>query len=192
MPCVAVSAPLCCVNMNVLNQKVQLLTFKSYLNDRKHFTPPMYISGPLTISQVSWSTFVLYICRITLIAMNWCLFMFVYLFFFWFFLQVLCLSLCIIPLLYMYYLSVVVVNNMQCFFSSSIYLWWRPAKMSGKRSIHTHKAIITWIVAFWGTYLVKSGCDGCLMLSSPQISLRLRKHWHIHNEVKRYVTHCIW
>lgn len=85
MPCVAVSAPLCCVNMNVLNQKVQLLTFKSYLNDRKHFTPPMYISGPLTISQVSWSTFVLYICRITLIAMNWCLFMFVYLFFFFFF-----------------------------------------------------------------------------------------------------------
>lgn len=55
-----------------------------------------------------------------------------------FFLQVLCLSLCIIPLLYMYYLSVVVVNNMQCFFSSSIYLWWRQAKMSGKRSTHTH------------------------------------------------------
>lgn len=35
----------------------------------------------------------------------------------------------------------------------------------------THKAIITYIVAFRGTSVVESGCDRCHMLSSPQIRL---------------------
>lgn len=35
----------------------------------------------------------------------------------------------------------------------------------------THKAIITYTVAFRGTHVVESGCDRCPMLSSPQIRL---------------------
>lgn len=57
--------PLCCLNMNVLNQKIQLLTFKSSLNDRKLLLLRAFqvLAVFFKFVSVSWSTFVLCICR---------------------------------------------------------------------------------------------------------------------------------
>lgn len=116
---------------------------------------------------VSWSTFVLYICGTFFKAIDWCLFVF---------LQVLCSPQCTVPLL--------CITCVTCL----IWLWICSVSSApqvicggGRLRWDTCKAIINYIVAFWGPRLVKSSCDGCLILSSPQISLCMRKHWHLHN-----------
>lgn len=129
------------------------LYFISYLSGRKDTTPFMYCTFQvLTVVSVSRSIFVLYICKMILIAIivfTGFVFTSVY---------------CTFTLFYMYYFSVLVVHY-------AVFPW--VICGGGRlRVVHTHhKAIMISIVAFWGTRLVECGCDGCLMLSPPQISV---------------------
>lgn len=111
MPCVAVSHPFCVVWIWMFLTK-KLLTFKSYLNDRKNPTPFTYTSGPLLNISVmfvplSWSTFVLYVCWIIYIVMSRCLGFFCFVLFFYRF----CVHLCTVP-------------HVILLFSCIIYLFW--------------------------------------------------------------------
>lgn len=145
---------LCCLNMNVLNQKI--LTFKCYLNDRKtlllsytlQVLSAKHLSHVFKFVPVSWSTFVLHVC--------WIIYIF-------FFLQVLCSSLyctlcyftvfsCITCLFWLWICSVSSGSQVIC---GGGRLGWELCK-----EVCTYKAIITFILAFWGTRSVESGCDG--------------------------------
>lgn len=123
----------------------------SYLNDSKDTTPFMYC-----IFQVLYFCFTEHICP------------FIYLLNYlnshqvFCFLQVLCSPLCTVPLLCFTRTTRLVL--VAVFLRPSGYLWWSQAEM-------THKAIIIIIKSCSILRFPKSGCDGCLMSSPPQISL---------------------
>lgn len=114
--------------MNVLNQKIQILTFKSYLNDTfyVHFRSSQCFSSLFHGAHLSC------ICRIILKAMHLCFFcLFVFVF------TVLSSSLCTVLSFYMHsFLFWLWV--MQCFFGSSGYLWRRQAEMRALQRHGTH------------------------------------------------------
>lgn len=76
---------------------------------------------------------------------------------------------------------------MQCFSGSWGYLWWRQTEVG----VHTHRAIITHIVAFWPIRLVESGCEGCPKFATTTNKSYVRGNTRIYMmcfEVKRDIT----
>lgn len=77
MPCVAVSHPLCVVWIWMfLTKKYNKYSLLSSLNDKKLVRTFQVLSVFFTFDSVSRSTFLLYICKCILIAMNWCFVLF--------------------------------------------------------------------------------------------------------------------
>lgn len=145
--CGSFPTPLCCLNMNGFNQKNNYSLWE--------FICTFQVLSVFQFVCALWSIFILYVCRIVFTGMNWC-----FIFFF-----SLCLNFsvyCTFTLFYMQYLFILVVNNAAFLRLLGLFVveaGWDESCV--KRSAHTQKAIISYIVAFWGTLLLKSACDEC-------------------------------
>lgn len=142
-------SPLCCLNMNVLNQKIQqLLTFKSYLNDGKdatsfyvHFRSSQCLSSFCFMEHICPLYSQKYLNSHELVFVLFC-------FFTGF------LFICVLYLMLFFFVLHVSLVCFGCEYAVFLRLLRLFAVEAGqdegcvKRSAYTHKAIITYSVAF--------------------------------------------